>query len=275
MIVLGAAYQAGPDPGRGGASSRRSPQRRLGGDEHAGLPRGPRCSSRPDAVGAATRGEACRSRRSPPQARRSVDVGATAASCGGCWRSASRADRLPGRPTRGATSTSSVACQAPRRVGRRHRAGRGGRALPAQADGLQGRVRGGAPAPRRRRARELERRVRPRAPSRYNLHPPLLRALGWSGSSSSARGSSRRSARSPDAPAARHAARPVRLRRGAPRRAGAGRRVPRAGRARSAAWGPAPTPRWSSCARCPTSSAATRTSSCATWCCTASAPRRS
>ena len=56
---------------------------------------------------------------------------------------------------------------------------RGGGPPALQADGLQGRVRGGAPAPRRRRARQAA------TPSSatdakvyFMLHPPLLRALG-------------------------------------------------------------------------------------------------
>ncbi len=69
----------------------------------------------------------------------------------------------------------------------------------------------------------------------FNLHPPLLRALGHEAQAQARRaGSCRRCALlRGGAPPARHAARPVRLRQGAARRAGADRRV-RAARGRAA-----------------------------------------
>ena len=57
---------------------------------------------------------------------------------------------------------------------------RAGGALSVQADGVQGRVRSGAPADASRssssRLREMWEQVESIG---YNLHPPLLRALGW------------------------------------------------------------------------------------------------
>ncbi len=95
-----------------------------------------------------------------------------------------RARRLPGRARcarRYAEDVMEVAARRARaRRARRDRGRRGRRARPVQAAGLQGRVRGRAPAPRPRSSR---REGAPASSARarrsaFMLHPPVLRALG-------------------------------------------------------------------------------------------------
>ncbi len=132
-------------------------ERRLRRDEHAGLPGRPPRGHRPRVPG-----------RPPPASARRRRFGATAAAGGGSARRSGRrrrraaapagdprprADRLPGRALRAHLRR----LRGPR-AGRRAGGGaggdaaeRGGGPLPVQADGLQGRVRGGAPASEGRR----------------------------------------------------------------------------------------------------------------------------
>ena len=112
---------------------------------------------------------------------------------------------------------------------------RGRRPLPLQADGLQGRVRGGPAAPRGGRPPAGGERRRQRRQGRYNLHPPMLRAMGLD---QKVRLWAVVHARAPEPPgrqaAAGHPARPVRLRQGPPGRAVARQGVPPARRAAGA-----------------------------------------
>ena len=87
--------------------------------------------------------------------------------------SSSPATRTP--PMRRSTRPSSTRCAPPRRRWASTQADRGGGALPVQADGLQGRVRGRAPAhrprlPRPRSTRMFEGDYK----LNYHLAPPLI-----------------------------------------------------------------------------------------------------
>ena len=175
LILLGAAYQAGALPiSRRVHRARHPAQRRLGGDEPARVPVGPdggggrragRGRGRSGPRRGAVEARAC----CPPRRAALVDAGGRDGRAAAAPRDpGARADRVPERGLRAAsTSTSSrrVAAEEERRGARAHRARGGGGAPPLQAHGLQGRVRGGAAAPRRgargrARAREFGRAIR-------------------------------------------------------------------------------------------------------------------
>ena len=232
------------DPGerRGDRGGDRA-QRRVGRDEHAGLPRRPAARGRSGvgwrrssgtALGAAV--ETARA-ADAPTARALVDrVGADGELRAAARDPRARADRLPGRSATRARYVDFVQRVRDGRAGgraRRDAAERGRRALPVQADGLQGRVRGGAPAPARPTSRAAwPRSSRAACACSTTCTRRCSARSASSASSSSARGSTRafRALLAMKRPA-RHRARSVRPRRGAARGARAARRVPRADRA--------------------------------------------
>ena len=185
MILLGAAYQAGAIPmrGRGDRGSHRD-QRRPGRDEHAGVPGGPAPGRRSGVgrtiertrAGAVVRAQGARSRGAGSGGFRGGRgrARATARDAG------PRADRLPGlRSTRGATSTSSGWSAEAERA-----------AVPGETRLAEAVARYLYKLMAYKDEYEVARlHLRPEvlasieaelgeAKVRYQLHPPLLRALG-------------------------------------------------------------------------------------------------
>ncbi len=156
MLVLGAAYQAGAHPGqrRGHRAGHRA-QRRRGGDEHAGLPGGPAARRRSELAGDGQAAPPGRGRRDGARARRPQRARWSTGSAPTGELRRLLEIRVPEliayQDARYAASyVDFVRPRAGGRAGggaRRDAAERGRRALPLQADGLQGRVRGGAAAP--------------------------------------------------------------------------------------------------------------------------------
>ena len=144
---------------------------------------------------------------------------------------------------------------------RRPRVHRRRRPQPAQADGLQGRVRGGPPAPLPESRAAYEAVGGPRTKVTWRLHPPTLRALGRKSKMKFGPPRCRCSRRLRAPSAVRHAARPVPLGRGAPHRAGDDPRVRRAVERCPASSPPPTSPRRRRSPPSPTRSAATSTSS--------------
>ena len=207
VLLVGAAYQTRADPGRrrGDRAGARA-QRRRGRGERAGFRWGRRAVADPGALAAraATRRRLAARRRGLaarwldvriPRPRRRIRTAASRAS------------------TRGYVAR--VAERRARRVAGTDGGRRGGRAQPVQADGLQGRVRGRAPAPGPERSGGDRGGVRRGRADHVAAAPAgAARARACSGRSRSARGSAactgccaamRR--------AAGHAARRLRLRR--------------------------------------------------------------
>ena len=269
MILLGAAYQAGAIPVRAAAIEEAIAINGVQVEMNAQAFRVGRLlvadpgwvrtieRSRAGAVG--------RARELGPEARALVDsVGAERRAAAAARGPGARADRLPGLGVR-------APLRRLRPDGRRGGAGggagrdaarRGGGAPSPQADGLQGRVRGGAAPPPARGPR-----VDPGGDGRGQgalsappADPPgarheaegLARPVGRGGVPAAGR----------HAPSPGHRARSVRLREGPPGRAGARRRVPEAwSSARCETSVPSATSAPCGSRAFPTSSAATRTSS--------------
>ena len=188
-LALGAAFQRGLLPvSAGGARAGDPPERRRRREEPGRLRVGPR-RGRP----ARTRSRArppSPSRPAPELSERERELVDLARGRATGRRARARAASEMRVPELVAYQSAAYAAplrrgRAPRAGGRAgagarsRRAGRGGGPQPLQADGLQGRVRGRPPAPRRRSSgRELRRRARRGRAVWFNLHPPLLRALG-------------------------------------------------------------------------------------------------
>ena len=203
-LALGAAYQRGLLPVSAGGARAGDPAQRRGGREEPGRVRvGPRGAWPP-------RTPSSRPPRPPDAPRRELtdaERELVALAVNGDARRAAparrdpraRARRLPGRGLRAPLRRGGP--PGPRgRAGahaRPRRAGRGRRPPPVQADGLQGRVRGRPPAPRRRRAGASctpSSARTPRSPSTCTRR--CCARWAWSASSSSGAGSCPRSGRS-------------------------------------------------------------------------------
>ena len=241
MVCVGAAFQRGALPvSLAGDGAGDPAQRRRGGEEPgrlrlgSRLRGGARCGGGAGGLrarrGRSRRGALRRGARHRRQRRRGGRLRARAAA----GDPGARADRVPGPALRGA-----LCALRSRGAGRRDRAGarrerrhRGGRAAAVQADGVQGRVRGGAAAPVRAAPRRRD--VRPRHEVRLQAAP-----AGAARAGDEAEAVARPLVRADvpaalrDARAAQDAAGSVPLRRGAARRAQADRRV-RADRPRRA-----------------------------------------
>jgi indolepyruvate ferredoxin oxidoreductase len=234
MIVLGAAWQAGALPVSeaaieeaivlNGVSVQMNSQafrvgRLLVADPGVGAHGGPAAPGRhrdggAGAVGAGTHHRGLGRRRGRAQAA-PRDPRA-------------RADRLQERGLRARVRSVRPARARGRSRGRAGRVapGRGGRALSLQADGLQGRVRSGAPLAQARHQPRTGRGV-PRRGKALLQSPPADAPGFRSQGEAQARPVVRLGlpGAGPHEGAARHAARSLRVRRGAPGRAAAGRRV--------------------------------------------------
>ena len=236
MLLVGAAYQAGALPLPAEAIEQAvGLERSRGRRQPAGVPPRPAGGRRP--------GRFCRGRGRPDGQARGPSRRRGRGAAGGAGRGARglgagpagpRPDRRPGRlpePALCRRLRRARPARLPGRARRRpgqHRAVRTGRALPVQAHGLQGRVRGGPAVPRPAARRDGRGRVRARrhgelpaspagpagpGPAPQDPSRPLVQAGLWAAGG--------------DEGPARHAFRPVRPYSCPPPRARAGHRVPR------------------------------------------------